>query len=118
MNESLLLFGIGINKFKVSNWQDKKPKLLELIDFNDTKVQSCQSDYFKYQSRAPYLESFVTILAEDLDNLVNTFTEELQESYHGECPVQNIETWELWAQRYTLGQYHGAHNHGLSLIHI
>ena len=40
MNESLLLFGIGINKFKVSNWQDKKPKLLELIDFNDTKVQS------------------------------------------------------------------------------
>ena len=50
MNESLLLFGIGINKFKVTNWQDKKPKLLELIDFNDTKVQSCQSDYFKYQT--------------------------------------------------------------------
>ena len=112
MNEILLLFGIGINKFKVTNWQDKKSKLLELIDFNNTKVQSCQSDYFKYQSRAPYLESFVTILAEDLDNLVNTFTEELQERYHGECPVQNIETWELWAQRYTLGQYHGAHNHG------
>ena len=52
MNESLLLFGIGINKFKVSNWQDKKPKLLELIDFEDTKVLSCQSDYFKHQSRA------------------------------------------------------------------
>ena len=113
MNESLLLFGIGINKFRVSNWQDKKPKLLELIDFENTKVLSCQSDYFKYQSRAPYLESFVTILAEDLDNLVNTFTEELQERYRGEGPVQNIETWELWAQRYTLGQYHGAHNHGM-----
>ena len=24
MNESLLLFGIGINKFRVSNWQDKR----------------------------------------------------------------------------------------------
>ena len=108
MNESLLLFGIGINKFKVTNWQDKKSKLLELIDFDGTTVQSCESDYFKYQARAPYIDSFATILAEDLDNLVNTFTEELQERYRGECPVQNIETWELWAQRYKLGQYHGA----------
>ena len=79
MNESLLLFGIGINKFKVTNWQDKKSKLLELIDFDGTTVQSCESDYFKYQARAPYIDSFTTILAEDLDNLVNTFTEELLE---------------------------------------
>ena len=30
--ESLLLFAIGINKFKVTNWQEKKPELLKLID--------------------------------------------------------------------------------------
>ena len=36
MNESLLLFGIGINKFKINNWTEKKPKLLELIDFDVT----------------------------------------------------------------------------------
>ena len=40
MTESLLLCGIGINKFKVTNWQDKKSKLLELIDFDGTTVQS------------------------------------------------------------------------------
>ena len=29
--ETIMLFGIGINKFKVTNWTEKKPKLLELI---------------------------------------------------------------------------------------
>ena len=110
--ESLLLFAIGINKFKVTNWQEKKPELLKLIELDSKDIVECQTDYYKHQTRPPYFDSFVKILSEDLDNLVNTFTEELQERYRGECPVQNIETWELWAQRYTLGQYHGAHNHG------
>ena len=35
MNQSLMLFAIGIMKFDVINWEDKKPKLLELIDFDD-----------------------------------------------------------------------------------
>ena len=64
--ENILLFGIGINKFEITNWSEKKPKLLDLINLSDDDVIECQSDYFKYQARAPYIESFVTILAEDL----------------------------------------------------
>ena len=62
------------------------------------------------------MESFVTILAEDLDNLVNTFTEELQERYHGECPVKSRDLAIMVTEIYTKGQYHGAHNHGMMKI--
>ena len=37
-SESLLLFAIGINKFKVTNWEEKKPKLMELIKLNSDDV--------------------------------------------------------------------------------
>ena len=38
MNEPLMLFAIGINKFTVNNWEEKKPKLLELIKLSDDDV--------------------------------------------------------------------------------
>ena len=38
MNEPLLLFAIGIQKFIVNNWEEKKPKLLELIKLSDADV--------------------------------------------------------------------------------
>ncbi len=114
--ENILLFGIGINKFEITNWSEKKPKLLDLINLSDDDVIECQSDYFKYQARPPYLQQFGNILHDDLSNLVNTFTELLHERYQGEIPVKNLETWQLWSQRYTLGHYHGAHNHGMMNI--
>ena len=101
--ENILLFGIGINKFEITNWSEKKPKLLDLINLSDDDVIECQSDYFKYQARPPYLQQFGNILHDDLSNLVNTFTELLHERYQGEIPVKNLETWQLWSQRYTLG---------------
>ena len=114
--ESLLLFAIGINKFKVTNWEEKKPKLMELIKLNSDDVIECQTDYYKHQTRPPYFDDFVKILSEDLDNLVNTFTEGLSERYGGECPVKSLDEWQLWSQRYTRGQYHGSHNHGMMNI--
>ena len=115
-SESLLLFAIGINKFKVTNWEEKKPKLMELIKLNSDDVIECQTDYYKHQTRPPYFDDFVKILTEDLDNLVNTFTEGLSERYGGECPVKSLDEWQLWSQRYTRGQYHGSHNHGMMNI--
>ena len=40
----------------------------------------------------------------------------LSDRYGGECPVQSLDTWQLWSQRYTRGQYHGSHNHGMMNI--
>ena len=79
MNESLLLFAIGIQKFEISNWEDKKSKLLELIDFEDNEITECQTDYFKYNTRPPYFDSFVEILQEDLDNMATEYTEGLSD---------------------------------------
>ena len=45
--ESLLLFAIGINKFKVTNWQEKKPELLKLIELDSKDIVECQTDYYK-----------------------------------------------------------------------
>ena len=116
MNESLLLFAIGIQKFEISNWEDKKSKLLELIDFEDNEITECQTDYFKYNTRPPYFDSFVEILQEDLDNMATEYTEGLSDRYNGECPFGSLDRWQLWSQRYIDGQYHGAHNHGMMNI--
>tara|TARA_B000000565_G_scaffold13410_1_gene9708 strand:+ start:690 stop:1271 length:582 start_codon:yes stop_codon:yes gene_type:complete len=118
MNEPLLLFAIGINKFTVNNWEEKKPKLLKLIELNDADVafldaKECKTDYFKFQTKPPYFEDFCKIMAEELDEIVDVFTEGLADRYGGECPVNSLDSWQLWSQQYDKGEYHGAHNHGM-----
>ena len=114
--QSLNLFGIPITKFVIDDWSEKKPKLLKLIDFTDNDIVECQTDYYKYQTSAPYLNEFVDILQTDLDKLVNEYTQILSDRYRGDCPFKGVEEWQLWSQRYDIGQYHGAHNHGLMNI--
>ena len=88
MNEPLLLFAIGIQKFIVNNWEEKKPKLLELIKLSDADVafldaKECKTDYFKFQTKPPYFEDFCKIMAEELDEIVDVFTEGLADRYGG-----------------------------------
>ena len=73
--QSLNLFGFPITKFVVDDWSEKKPKLLKLINFTDNDIVECQTDYYKYQTSAPYLKEFVDTLQTDLDKLVNDYTE-------------------------------------------
>ena len=115
-SQSLNLFPIPITKFSVTNWSEKKPELMKLIDFNGCNIVECQTDYYKYSTVSPYLNDFISILQEDLDNLVNEYTQLLNDRYKGDCPCESVDKWQLWSQRYTRGQYHGAHNHGLSNI--
>ena len=44
------------------------------------------------------------------------YTQLLSDRYRGDCPCDSVDKWQLWSQRYTRGQYHGAHNHGLMNI--
>ena len=69
--QSLNLFGFNITKFVIDDWSDKKSRLLKLIDFTDNEIIECQTDYYKYQTTAPYLNEFVDIMQTDLDKLVN-----------------------------------------------
>ena len=114
--QSLNLFGFPITKFVIDNWSDKKSKLLNLIDLTDNDIVECQTDYYKYQTSAPYLKEFHKILETDLSKIVDEYTQILSDRYKGDCPVKGIEEWQLWSQRYDKGQYHGAHNHGLMNI--
>lgn len=114
--QSLNLFGFNITKFVIDDWSNKKSRLLKLIDFTDNEIIECQTDYYKYQTTAPYLNEFVDILQTDLDTLVNEYTQILSDRYGGDCPFKNVEEWQLWSQRYAIGQFHGAHNHGLMNI--
>lgn len=123
--QSLNLFGFPITKFVIEDWSDKKSKLLNLIDFTGDDIQEfdyfesdyeCQTDYYKYQTSAPYLMEFHQILETDLDKLVSDYTQILSDRYRGDCPFKGIEDWQLWSQRYDIGQFHGAHNHGLMNI--
>ena len=131
--ETLDLFGFPIYKIAVSDWENKKSQLLKLIDFSDTNTGSikwsdnpankppyskveCDTDFYKYNNKAPYLNEFIGILKTDLEKLVDDYTHIFRDRYEGECPFKTFDKWELWSQRYGKGQYHSAHNHGLMNI--
>ena len=117
--QTMNLFGFPIHKVAVSDWENKKSKLLKLIDFSDTSDQycdSCDTDFYKYNNKAPYLNEFIGILKTDLEKLVDDYTHIFRDRYEGECPFKTFDKWELWSQRYGKGQYHSAHNHGLMNI--
>ena len=116
MNQPLMLFAISILKFDVIDWANKKPKLLELLKFEKDDNNECDTDYFQYNTRPPYFDEWVNIMKEDLDNIATEFTEGLSDRYRGDCPFASLDKWQLWSQRYSDGQHHGAHNHGMMNI--
>tara|TARA_B100000902_G_C26882728_1_gene703429 strand:+ start:74 stop:649 length:576 start_codon:yes stop_codon:yes gene_type:complete len=119
MFEYMNLFGFPIHKVAVSDWENKKSKLLKLIDFSDTSDQycdSCDTDFYKYNDKALYLNEFIDIVQTDLDKLVDYYTHLFRNRYGGDYPFKSFDKWMLWSQRYGKKQYHGAHNHGLMKI--
>jgi len=117
--QTMNLFGFPIHKVAVSDWENKKSKLLKLIDFSDTSDQycdSCDTDFYKYNNKAPYLNEFIDIVQTDLDKLVDYYTHLFRNRYGGDYPFKSFDKWTLWSQRYGKRQYHGVHNHGLMKI--
>ena len=70
-------------------------------------------DFEQIPNFGPYFDEFCNIMAEELDEIVEVFTEGLADRYRGECPVKSLDYWQLWSQQYTQGEHHGAHNHGM-----
>jgi len=98
------LFSITILKYSVPNWQDKKIKLLDLIDNkSNLLLDECQTDYFSSSGRASYFDEWYSILGEDIQNCLNRIN----------LPFSSPEDWQLWSQKYYFGEYHSVHTHGL-----
>lgn len=102
MLEPIQAFYVPIFKVSIDQWQDKKQKLLDLIDFDDPTLwhDSHFTDYHKNsKSGCAYTLDFMNILNDELNDIIRAMGKGI-----------NIQL--LWAQRYAAKQYMAAHNHG------
>ena len=107
------IFAVNIFKYSITNWEEKKPKLLSLLDFSDDDVVQSKlpqhTDYYSNQGRPPYFKQWCEILEEDLNNIFQ------QSDVISPLLKNSTDTskWQLWSQRYNNQQYHSCHNHGV-----
>ena len=85
------IFEIGIYKYKVSNWDKKRKKLLDLFNGCEHKM----------------LENVIT---SPINIKTNSFDEEI-DIFEREVNLK-FKMQEVWFQRYNHGMGHSSHNHG------
>ena len=86
----------------VSDWKDKKQKLLSMVDFDDADCikENQFTDYHKYvHDYAPYKQEFVSLLLDELMEFANYLDAE-------------INIGSVWCQRYANENLMEPHNHG------
>ena len=95
-------FVVPFLKVKVSDWEIKKQKLLEMAPLRDTDTDPInggyRSDYFKYSGLPPYFRSFHDVLCDELNEIEKHF--------------KNVNILNLWTQEYVGDEFHDPHNHG------
>ena len=105
MLEELNLFPVPVIKIKTKNWEQKKDKLLSLVDWDNPlyAYDDMVSDYYAtHQSGTSYLSEFCDIMKDELDLLLDKADSLDSTLYIG----------ALWAQRYKKSNYMAAHTHG------
>ena len=105
MIEELNLFPVPVIKIKTKNWEQKKDKLLSLVDWDNPlfAYDDMISDYYaNLQSGTPYLADFCNIIGDELDLLLDRAGSLDSTLYIG----------SLWAQKYKKSNYMVAHTHG------
>lgn len=96
-------FPLYFYQFSISDWQDKKRKLLNLVDWNKEECWSGNhfSDYYDLETRKAYTADFANIVKESFQSLGDQI----------ELPLF-LST--VWAQRYFTSNFMRPHNHGAS----
>ena len=97
------LFSVTILKYSIPNWEDKKLKLLDLINNANLMKDECETDYFNDSGRGMYFDQWYAILADDIQSCLQKIS----------LPFDSPENWQLWSQKYYSGDYHSIHTHGL-----
>jgi len=113
------IFPLKVYKWSVKNWEEKKPKLLDLVDFSEEKDSPYAfTDFHKTGGRPEYFNKWYDILREDLVDAFEEPVSIFQEKSNPEFCLQydKKENWKLWTQRYKKGQIHPPHNHGVGFI--
>jgi hypothetical protein len=114
------VFPLKVYKWSVLNWEEKKKKLLDLVDFSEEDKTSLSpfTDFHKSAGRPSYFNQWYEILRDDLKE---AFEEPVSIWQDQSNPGFNLkygekDTWRLWTQRYRKGQSHPPHNHGVGFI--
>ena len=97
------IFSIKIIKYSLPDWENKKPKFIQMIDDSDSKWDECDTDYFISKGRSPYFDEWYSILKDDFDILLPQIG----------LPFRGPDEWQLWSQTYNKGDCHSLHNHGI-----
>ena len=103
MIEELSLFSVPVIKIKTKNWEQKKDRLLALVDLDNPSFAypDVITDYHANSEKGvPYLAEFCNIVQDELKLLL--------EKSKGSAINMNF----LWAQRYKKSNYMIAHTHG------
>lgn len=105
-------------QISIENWDEKKDKLLNLVDWKDPKSNSSVffSDYFENlqnPDRKPkYLKSFINILKPELNSFLTSVEQSPITRKFGRDKIDlKMKIMALWAQRYTTGQNMNPHSH-------
>lgn len=103
MIQKLDLFPITVFKTSCTDWEEKKQKLLSLVDWdNPDYINEDQVSDFNHnlENGCSYKDQFVDIIAKELYEILFF------------CNYSNIDIINLWAQRYKNSQYMPVHDHG------
>jgi hypothetical protein len=114
------VFPLKVYKWSVLNWEEKKKKLLDLVDFSEEKETSSSpfTDLHKTNGRPNYFDQWYEILRDDFKDAFEEPVSIWQDQNNPEFNLQYGEkdTWRLWTQRYRKGQSHSPQNHGVGFI--
>ena len=114
------IFPLKVYRWSVDNWEEKKQKLLDIVDFSKEKEDSPNafSDFHDTVGKPSYFDKWYEILRDDLSSAFEEPVSIWQDKSNPGFNLQYAEkdTWTLWTQRYRKGQSHPVHNHGVGFI--
>lgn len=103
MLTDLNLFPISVLKISCTDWENKKEKLLSLVDWDKPEYKNSGqiSDYFYNQRNGcSYVVDFCSVLTDELNQAL---------SY---MKSPSLDIGHLWGQRYNKSSYMPMHTHG------
>ena len=100
------LFEVSAFVYSIPNWEEKKTKLINMLDSVEYQWHRCSTDFFLFDGRAEYFDEWYSILEDDLNYILPNL----------QLPFLPKEYWQLWSQQYKNQEYHGPHNHGNAVL--
>jgi|TARA_B100000287_G_scaffold318984_1_gene302786 hypothetical protein len=102
--EQIPFFSISFWRLSLSNWEQKKEIIKELVDLkpDQDRIDICYSDFFQYNNKPPYMYKFIEVIQDELVEFFNS----------AGVLVEQPSEWQMWTQMYTGADHHPLHNHG------